>query len=46
MKVAKGGGTPVLLVTGQHSVVSVAVDPTSVYWIDKYGGTVTKLTPK
>lgn len=45
-KVAKDGGAPIELISGQDNPVAITVDATSVYWINGFGGTVMKLTPK
>jgi hypothetical protein len=41
-----GGGTPTKLASSQNTPQSIAVDATSVYWIDQGSGSVMKLTPK
>src|SRR5215831_6256564 len=43
MKVAIGGGTPVELASIQDSPVAIAVDATSVYWVNIYEGTLMKV---
>lgn len=40
-----GGPTQVIAVSG-HDLVDIAVDATSVYWINRTAGTISKLTPK
>lgn len=46
-RVPVGGGTPVALVFNcQMQPVALAVDATSVYWIDAASNSVMKLTPK
>jgi hypothetical protein len=47
MKVPIGGGTPTYLATGEGWAGCIAVDATSIYWVNNIdGGTVMKLTPK
>ena len=49
-KVSINGGTPTILASGQDNTGGVAVDATSIYWVNySFGslpGTVMKLTPK
>jgi hypothetical protein len=40
------GGGPITELAWDQDCVSLAVDATSVYWIDAMGGTIEKLTPK
>src|SRR5262249_52428374 len=42
-KIAKSGGNPVVLATGQLQPMSIAVDATDVYWTNLAGGTVNKV---
>jgi hypothetical protein len=44
MKAALDGTNPISLATGQSYPNSIAVDATSVYWLDLVGDTVMKLT--
>ena len=42
MKVAKSGGTPVLVADHQHWIGSLAVDATNLYWVDPVTQTVVR----
>jgi hypothetical protein len=46
VKVPLGGGAPIVLASGQDSPASIAVDATSVTWVNEDGGNVMRLTPK
>jgi hypothetical protein len=44
-RVPVGGGTPATLVSGcKRLPIAVAIDATSVYWVDEDAGTVMKLS--
>jgi hypothetical protein len=46
MKVPLTGGPPVTVALGQISVSGLAVDETSVYWANRFDGSIMKATPK
>jgi len=46
MRMPVQGGTPTVQVSGQEMPEGIAVDDTSVYWVNYHGMTVMKLTPK
>jgi hypothetical protein len=46
MKVPLAGGAPIELASDQMSPAGIAVDATSVSWVNEGGGTVMRLTPK
>ncbi len=46
MKVPIGGGPATTLASGQNNPRGIAVDRSSVYWVNYVDGSVMKLTPK
>ena len=42
MKVAKSGGTPVVIADHQRSIAVLALDATNIYWIDPVTRTVVR----
>jgi hypothetical protein len=46
MRAPLDGGTPTVLATGQSVPMAIAVDGTSVYWVNNGDGRVMKVSPK